>query len=590
MNTLNRDRGAVLLMVLVMAIVVGGFCVVSLLVSGTESRGANRAILRDRALFVAQSGLEDQFKTLNDMKQSASPLSPFLAFDALKGTLPIQRRPLVSDGLTIGEYTVAIDCVTALDPFSRDITVSATGWVPSASDPQAVEHTVTAVVRLTVGRSQVFDYVYFINNWGWYYGATIYANGNIRANGQFDFGGYAATVNGIPRFESVAADGSVGAKIDDGGIYAGWNVINYNGVKGQTNGKGSMHSYDEQIPMPNLTDLTLYESAGKTANSNIKIGGVVMCNSVAGDETGELSNLYLEGTATNPIELNGTVVVRGNLIIKGYVKGKGSLYVKGNIYVAGNIIYSNPPQNVPSSLDQHKLQEYLRRKEQTEADALGLFAREHIVVSDYTDPTWQWYVSQWVYDKRNGSEEDAGEDGIPNTRAGKDGIRNTADDDVLEDDHTWTVDHYKAGDKLPAGANVGDAIPGSGEDIDGDGTYDPTVSMSEFNIPVALKKDNWAGNFPSVLPVTYRSLCASGHNISRIDAAFYTNHSFAMLTLTPGDMNFNGCVVSRNESIVYGAKKLNFNYDPRLLMESGPHGLDLPRTWQPMRMVMWTSN
>ena len=95
------------------------------------------------------------------------------------------------------------------------------------------------------------------------------------------------------------------------------------------------------------------------------------------------------------------------------------------------------------------------------------------MVGDYTDDWWQTNVSNWVNHDLNKSREDAGSDGIQNTREGPDGILGTADDDFMEDDGVWTVNHYTEEDAerglIPEGSRPGDVIPGSGEDIDGDG-------------------------------------------------------------------------------------------------------------------------
>jgi len=55
--------------------------------------------------------------------------------------------------------------------------------------------TIQAVIRKNPA-SQVFDYEYFLNNWGWWWGNTITGNGGNRANWDFDFR-YNPVVNGI---------------------------------------------------------------------------------------------------------------------------------------------------------------------------------------------------------------------------------------------------------------------------------------------------------------------------------------------------------------------------------------------------------
>ena len=52
-------------------------------------------------------------------------------------------------------------------------------------------------------------------------------------------------------------------------------------------------------------------------------------------------NVVLEGTAANPIVLNGDVYVSGDVVIKGVVTGRGAIYAGRNMYVAGNLTNKN---------------------------------------------------------------------------------------------------------------------------------------------------------------------------------------------------------------------------------------------------------
>jgi Tfp pilus assembly protein PilX len=584
------ERGTILVAVLILAAVMAAFCLTALVMSSTEIKGTEMGIRRDRALFVASGGMEDAFSTLNDMMKPGAS-SSLGNVQALAGTKLIARRALVSSGHTIGEYEVTVSSVVLVNGTACDVSLTSTGYIPSASYPQAVTRNVTAVVRVGTGRSEVFDYAYFINNWGWYYGDTIVANGNVRANGQFDGGGHKATVNAIPRFTSCT-NGVLGDQIDSGGVYAAWNIIASANLGGSVKKGANLHPWVDPVKMPNLTDLSSYEQMAKDNKSSISIGGNVVCNAVVGDEAGEKSNLYLVGTTTNPIVLNGTVVVRGDVIIKGYVKGKGAIYASGNVYVAGNLRYTSPIQAPPTTPDRNTIQAWLTAN--ASADALGIFARQHIVVGDYTDSTWQSYVGQWVTNKLNRSDEDLGLDGIPNTKAGRDGKLGTADDDVLEDDGKWTVQRYTQDQAsqglIPKGAKVGDAIPGSGEDVDGDGKYTTGVALNDFTVKSPLNSQYWQGNMPSGV-TSYRQLTDSASSINQLDGAFYTNHTFAALALDYShDLTFNGCLVSRNEDIIYGAKRCVFNYDLRLLEAANPHGLVLPSTPTSVQLVMWKSD
>ena len=94
--------------------------------------------------------------------------------------------------------------------------------VPNGSGPQSV-YTVTAEAqfRAKVSKVQavvtyhpaspVFDYEYFLNNWGWWWGSGIIGNGGQRSNWNFDFQ-WDPVLNGV-----VMASGQItsfGSQID----------------------------------------------------------------------------------------------------------------------------------------------------------------------------------------------------------------------------------------------------------------------------------------------------------------------------------------------------------------------------------------
>ena len=604
----RNQRGAALVVVMCLVIIIAAFCTVSLLIASADRQQAGVAALRTRALFVAQGGLEDELSSLSALRAVSRLDEPFIAFDGLGGSQPRAGAWLTKDGVNVGQYDVTITGVATIDAWTRDVSVQVDAWVPDRNHPQAISRRIDAVARVSIGRSEVFDYVYFINNWGWYYGDSITANGNVRANGEFDGGGYGAYVRAFPRFKKLVGTDLRGY-IDDGGLYSGWDIVGAQNMRGDANAvwtqadadagkceqdevgqKKCLHPYENQIPMPNLTDMTQYEALAIRKNSSIRIGGNTIVQNVLGDDAGEKQNLYLSGTSANPIVISGPVVVRGNVIISGRVTGQGAIYCSGNVYVANNLTYLRPPTASPASATEPAMESWIADNQA--ADALGLFARDHVVVGNYTNSSWQSYVKSWVNDSRNRSNEDSGEDGIPNTRPGRDGIIGTADDDVLEGDGQWTTDRYaslhEADNLIPPGKHVGDPIAGTGEDIDGDAVCDGTTQMSEFSIPAPLTSTNWAGNIPAGTP-SYGSV--SSTTITRVDGALYTNHTIGMLTLAYGqDLNFNGCVVSRNEAIVYGMTRCILNYDLRLLEGGESHGFFLPKVWHPVEVIMWRSN
>ncbi len=581
-----------------------------------NSRVADVRVSRNQivARATAESGVHQQIADVKQARDLAAIQTAFNGIDSLDAsategaggyTQTYTTRALTSaNGKTVGEYDVFIDLHDQGSVTQRSLDISCYAYVPNKADytagvPDAVRSDAHVTLTVPIGGSGVFDYSYFINHWGWFFGNNIVSNGSVRSNGQFDFGGYDSTINGSPRYLSSDGYKLVGYQDDnqdgitngtDGGVYSGMGIVNEQDIRGMGALVMNQHEYDDNIPMPNLSDLTYYENEAKSNGGSISIGGSPVFTGVLGDDPAEKRHLYLEGTLADPIVLNGTVVVRGSVIISGYVKGQGAIFASGNVYVPKNLTYVNPPATSrPASNDQATVEAW--RQAALSKDALGLYAAEHVVISNYTDSSWQSYVSSWVNHPLNKSVEDAGMDGIHNTKYGQDGIAGTADDDPLEGDGKWTVTRYNATDLskglIPPGKTPGDVVPGSGEDIDGDGKQDNATQMSEFNIPASLQASLWAGNVPAGTP-SFGSV--STLSVTRIDAVLYTNHTLAALMLAPAgtDVNFNGAIISRNESIIYSARNINMNHDERLTGGGGDlFGLDVPITWKPMTISNW---
>lgn len=105
-------------------------------------------------------------------------------------------------GSVIG-YSIPNTAAGNPDTYSRIVTVRAVGFldrnnngVLNSGEPRKV---VDVIARFSLNRSQVFDYTYFANNYGWMYGFSetqLIVNGDMRANGDFEFQGGYPTVNG----------------------------------------------------------------------------------------------------------------------------------------------------------------------------------------------------------------------------------------------------------------------------------------------------------------------------------------------------------------------------------------------------------
>ena len=605
MQTRARCSGNVLIVSLVVLSIAVTLALSAITIASKHGEEIELSEMEMRAQHVAEAGVHRGIAFVQDLIDQ-SVFDPFAGLDTTIPAVEINplptdpsyemanSEPLTRNGRQYGEYTVHMrQDNSQVD--SRTVFITVTGYVPNAANP-IKKQTIQTAVLFERSSSEVFDYAYFVNNWGWFYGSTIEASGNVRSNGQFDAGGYAPGVYGVPRYEQV--DGNdLQNQIDDGGIYAGWDIVDVNSVRGMGGLAQNQYDFVGAIEMPNLNDLSIYEKNAISHSSSLSIGTAngsgqvtsksAVTDSVLGDDPGEPENLVLIGTETNPIVLDGPVVVRGDVIISGYVTGQGSIYAGRNVYVADDVEYLNGPTSFsPSSTSEADTETWLQNN--SSADFLGLFATEHIVMGDYSNSSWQSYVSGWVNHSMNSSKEDAGTDKIPNTYAGYDGIVGTEDDDVLEGDGFWTTETYSAEDALlgliPAGFSIGDPIPGTGEDIDGDGQYDGTTAMSEFNLQASLSDSSqWAGNMP---PGTTTISDLATITITDIHATLYTNHTAALVTLAFGkDFTFYGGLVSRNESIVYGTKSMNMIFDHRL----AGRGIDelLPQTVAPYQILGW---
>ncbi len=105
----------------------------------------------------------------------------------------------------VGRYAAGVISVT--DPggstYDRTVTIRSVGWIDKdnngVQDSGEPRRTVDVVVNFSLDRSKVFDYTYFVNNFGWMTGfrpTDLYINGDARSNGDFTFTSGSGTLNG----------------------------------------------------------------------------------------------------------------------------------------------------------------------------------------------------------------------------------------------------------------------------------------------------------------------------------------------------------------------------------------------------------
>ncbi len=392
--------------------------------------------------------------------------------------------------------------------------------------------TLQAVIKKNAP-SQIFDYEYFLNNWGWWWGSTITGEGGNRANWDFDFQG-SPIVNG-----EIYASGRI--THDDGIPTDPMNgTPPFGGDAGQ-DPVAYVHAGAPRLDMPNLKDMSYYSAkalADVSANG-IWQGGAQL---VYGVQTNSAQpGLYLAGTASAPIVVKGTAVVPGDVIISGKMTGQGTLYVGGNLYIAGNLTYANGPWSSSSSTAPETMNPAQRDQwvsDNQGKDLVALAVRGSVLGGDVTSSSWvNWCYSPADYGLKNVGDE---------SQLGADGIAGTPDDGV------------------PYLDTNGDGIPDSAAyDADGDGVihvggynYNTEINMTDTR--ASLLEDYPVDKYGK--RVAYSSVASN--NMNSLDGIFYTDHAYAMLLLNANAL-FHGVVVSRNEAIVYSST-CKFIYDSRV--------------------------
>ncbi len=422
-------------------------------------------------------------------------------------------------------------------------------------------------VSFGVDRSKVFDYAYFVNNYGWFEGSTITANGAVRANGDMSLS-QSPKVNGdvfAARNDELNVPGDIKngtGTMDNKNTYRSTQYGTANRARplqvshddGGYNAPVSVTSDDltarlhgnlrEGLDMPWISGLNEYIEYGKELKSTLSQGGTYYINNAnsgdpnygyyqgtgpSGDpELPDNHALVLEGSQTNPIRINGPVVVSNDVVIKGYVTGQGTIYSSRNIHIVGDIKYVNPPNWANK--------EAASGNGNSSKDLLCLSAKGNIVMGDCTSSSWldttlrkvltqQPYVQPYACAQADDGSWIDGDIGYP--RAGK---------TVFEGNYTAADGGKKVGvvykkDKYGRTTTVIDHYTSSSDRR----YYDSVVPPNE---------------------IANRAKTA----ITRIDAVLYNNHGiFGRL----GQCTINGSLVCRNEGMIFSGK-LYLNWDYRL--------------------------
>ncbi|MBO7684458.1 MAG: hypothetical protein J6T51_07010 [Kiritimatiellae bacterium] len=507
----------------------------------------------------------------------------------------------LDDSVEAGGCTVRVRVARVRHPAGKqwaEVTLVAEA---ACANPGGTEsrQVVAETVRFAQYRSRVFDNAYFVNNYGWFQGSGCTANGDVRANGDMyldtrckvngsvyaapnselgvpgrvtncgtmdSYGTYRSTTYGVSNMSRpLAVDPQTGDAVA-GGYDAPQSVT----AQATT---GRVHDCDTEevnpVEMPYIGDLTSpnsdyrqwIEELRATDSSLCKItqGGNVIVDKYydgvgpSGDATlADKGVLVLEGTQSNPIVVNGPVVVESDVIIKGYVTGQGTIYSGRNVHIVGDITYVNPPSWTGKRANSSN----------SAKDMLGLMAKGNIVMGDYTDSSWlssiRTYLTTEPYVQQYSCEPTDDLIGYPATFGGS----------YVATEKVTAMGPGSDASHAPGGWDASTGQFGKVREVELPTTHTETVTTYDrWGRPKTTTTEVHDTELRTVYDRKYYESVAKDDEISsrcstitRIDAVLYNNHGiFGKL----GKCTINGSLVCRNEGLQYSSN-LYLNWDMRL--------------------------
>ncbi len=427
------------------------------------------------------------------------------------------------------------------------------------------QRTIREQVCYYLDRSRIFNYIYFLNNFGWYTGVNMVMNGDIRSNFNMQLAAAALVVNG-----NIYSGANT-----TGNVWTNWSVATYQNYAFKTNcrptnptsatnglpwkmgydpNEAKVYSQVGQVRMPYLGDLGLYTNYARITQGKILKGTNVLVNQVYGmDQPGPSGNtnqpdrgcLILSGTSNSPIVITGCVVVAGDVIIKGYFTGQGVVYAGRNIHIVSNVLAMNRPKWKRNDTDPNTTVELNRSK-----DMLGLAAKGNVIMGNVTDSSW--LSSEQAYIKP-----------------------------------TFTAEYPTH----PTDSNIGysTSMRGGTNYFNGNYTsWDGGYQVNNNSTGTPVKRAFWQ---TCVASNTIRAQCATNSfaasKIKQIDAVIYNNHLIAGFFQDAPIMN--GGIVARDEAM-FVSGQCHWNWDIRLgdqANDGTTTAFLLPPDLAPFETVSW---
>ncbi len=642
--TSNRRSGFVL------AIAVAMLAITAIVLGGVFSYLSNAArmtrihVARSRCRLAAQSAIEHAKYSIQNgfSRYTGANSGASVRIDPRQAEAYNWFDNLSADHRTIGVAKDGIPPVTLVSPtnindcvvyvavgrkvdHSNNASIAVVPIVATAKytypDGLSEHATIQERVCFSTGQSHVFDYAYFVNNYGWMNGSSIIINGDMRANGNVNVN--QSVVNGFiyaAANEELNVDGYItlsSAKIysqshyrSQAGNSARVDKTEYdipgaynapkNAATGQpstgtsltlsrstralgTNRMGSdtiISEAADPIPMPYVSDLSAYVEYAQELGGTLKCPAYSYTDSAGTshkinastvnahyDGVGPSGNaaladngsIVLIGTQANPIEVNGPVVVDSDVIIKGYVKGQGTIYSGRNIHIIGDLRYLNAPTWSHSGNQTTSKREIEANEKK---DLLGLVAKGNIVIGDCSSSTWHSSVDKYI----NGGSSSVVE-------------KYTCDESDQDIGYPYPekfCGSYTAvettGSKLKV--RTDNVVVGTHTET----TYDKKGRATGTKVveDKKLQLVNAANRKYYETVCDDKILSSLATAVTRIDGVLYNNHGiFGAIGSGSGVFNLNGSIVCRDEGLIGSGGGIRFNWDMRLRPRDGSNITDL---------------
>ncbi|MBV9463868.1 MAG: hypothetical protein JO317_06530, partial [Verrucomicrobiae bacterium] len=132
-----------------------------------------------------------QFPVRFDFFKAANLATNGLSISYDGTTFPVPNS--INMGARLGDYPITARILASRGHSDNPTNLYGKGEIVlqvSARFPNnanGVTRTVTETVRYGIAPHKIFDYAYFINNFGWMWGSTITINGDVRSNRNFSF-------------------------------------------------------------------------------------------------------------------------------------------------------------------------------------------------------------------------------------------------------------------------------------------------------------------------------------------------------------------------------------------------------------------